>query len=166
MDIKEFIIAGLVDAHRMGDIAMEELTPKVAHFEAGGTANSIAQLLAHMTMGEDHAVNGILKGGTRIFDTGGWSAKTGIPDGRGAVWQKDWQLNIDGFTAYRDAVKRSSISYFETPAASDLDREVEAFGAPRKASNVVQIFVINHLLGHSGEISALKGIQGLKGLPF
>jgi hypothetical protein len=31
---------------------------------------------------------------------------------------------------------------------------------------ITQAVFVNHAMGHCGEISALKGIQGLKGLPI
>lgn len=150
----------------MGDIALEGLTPEVAHFDAGGTTNTIAQLMAHMTIGEDGGFNRFLQGKDRIIETNGWAEKIGIPLERGAVWGKDWKLKIDAFREYRELVKQSASSYLETMDLADLDREVEAFAGPRPAHNIIQIIVINHMLGHSGEISTLKGIQGLKGLPF
>jgi hypothetical protein len=166
LDLRESFLIALNDAHRMGDIALQELTPEVAHFDAGGTTNTIAQLMAHMTMGEDGAFNRVLKGTTRRIETDGWAEKAGIPLERGAVWNKDWQLNIEAFAQYRDLVKQDATSYLESIDIADLEKEVEWFNGPRPAHNLVQIIVVNHMLGHSGEVSTLKGIQGLKGLPF
>lgn len=166
MDLRESFLYALNDAHRMGDIALEDLTPEVAHFDAGGTTNTIAQLMAHLTIGEDGGFNRMLKGGERLIDTNGWAQKAGIPLERGAVWGKEWRLDIDAFREYREAVKQSAVNYIETMDLADLDKEVEAFNGPRPVHNIIQIIVVNHMLGHAGEISTLKGIQGLKGLPF
>jgi uncharacterized damage-inducible protein DinB len=166
MDTRDILITALNDAHRMGDIALAELTPEVAHYEAGGTTNSIAQLLAHMTTGEDGAINRVAKGGTRLIELKDWAAETGIPTERGAIWTKDWRLNIDAFTQYREAVKASANEYLANLSADELEREVEWFSGPRPLHSLLQIIVIHHTLGHSGEISTLKGMQGLKGLPF
>ncbi|MGE0057777.1 MAG: DinB family protein [Dehalococcoidia bacterium] len=166
MDIRDSFLNALNDAHRMGDIALEDLTPEVAHFDAGGTTNTIAQLLSHLTMGEDAAFNRMITGGTRIIETDSWAEKCGIPLERGAVWGKEWKLNIDAFREYRELVKKSASGYIETMDLADLDKEVEAFNGLRPVHNIMQIIVINHMLGHEGEVSTLKGIQGLKGLPF
>jgi uncharacterized damage-inducible protein DinB len=166
LELRDLIIAAMNDAHRMGDIALAELTPEVAHYEAGGTTNSIAQLLAHMTIGEDGAINRVAKGSTRLVETKDWAQEIGVPLERGAVWTKDWQLNIDAFREYRDLVKATTDEYLANLEASDLEREVEWFSGPRPLHSLLQIIVINHTLGHSGEISTLKGLQGLKGLPF
>lgn len=166
MDLKEYLIADLEDAHRMVDIALDDLTPEVAHFEPGGTANTIAQLLCHVTMGEDNAINRVIQGGQSILEAEGWYTKTGIPEGRGAIWQKGWTLNLDAFREYREKVKASGNAFIKDVDISGLDREVEWFNGPRPASSLLQLVVIHHILGHAGEISALKGVQGLKGLPF
>jgi hypothetical protein len=166
LDLRESFLISLNDAHRMGDIALEELTPEVAHFDAGGTTNTIAQLLAHLTVGEDGGFNRMIMGGERLIETNGWAEKIGIPLERGAVWGKEWRLNIDAFREYREGVKLSASKYIETMDLADLDKEVEAFNGPRPIHNIIQIVVVNHMLGHAGEISTLKGIQGLKGLPF
>jgi hypothetical protein len=165
VELREFILAGLNDAHRMGDIAMDGLTPEVAHFEAGGTTNNIAQLMTLLTASEDSAV-ARLKGGDSILQSQNWYGRTGIPEGPRAFWQKGWSLELAAFGEYRDLVKAAATEYFQNIDASDLDREVEWFNGPRPASTIIQVIIVNHMLGHSGEISALKGVQGLKGLPF
>jgi hypothetical protein len=113
MELNEFILAGLNDAHRMGDIAMDGLTPDVAHFEAGGTTNNIAQLMTHLTAGEDNAV-ARLKGGESILQSQGWYAPTGIPEGPRAFWQKGWRLDLEAFTEYRELVKAAATDYSGT----------------------------------------------------
>jgi hypothetical protein len=165
VELRDFILAGINDAHRMGDIAMEGLTPEVAHFEAGGTTNNIAQLMTHLTTGEDNAL-ARLKGSDPILQSQGWYGRTGIPEGPRAFWQKGWSLDLDAFSEYRELVKAAATDYFQNLDTSELSREVEWFNGPRPASTIIQVIVLNHMLGHSGEISALKGVQGLKGLPF
>lgn len=166
MEFKDYIVSALADAHRMVDIAMQDLTPEVAHFEPGGTTNTIAQLLAHVSMGEDNAFNRVLQGGQSIIEAENWYARTGIPEGRGAIWQKGWTLNVEALAEYREKVKASSLAYLEKLDVSSLDKDVEWFNGPRPASNIIQVVVTNHVLGHAGEISTIKGLQGLKGLPF
>jgi hypothetical protein len=49
----------------------------------------------------------------------------------------------------------------------DLDREVAWIRGPEQpVARLFQVIFINHCLGHCGEISALKGTRGLKGLPI
>jgi hypothetical protein len=165
MEILDYIRGSLVTAHSMQDIALVELTDEVAHWQPTGTANSIAQLLAHMVGGEDRAVNLCIKGGKTLAEQG-WGMKTGVPQERGGFWRKDWTLNIPEFQAYAAAVHASAEELLANMQPDDLDKPVEWFNGPNTAGGLIRMVVINHVLGHCGEVSALKGMQGLKGLPF
>ena len=57
MDEREVIIEEMADGHRMLDASMSDLTSEIAHWQPGGTANSIASILAHTVIVEDEAVN-------------------------------------------------------------------------------------------------------------
>ena len=62
MDERELLIEELTDGHRMVGAALSDLSSEVAEWQPGGTANSIASLLAHTIVGEDEVVNQMLKG--------------------------------------------------------------------------------------------------------
>jgi hypothetical protein len=49
----------------------------------------------------------------------------------------------------------------------DMDRQVEWVRGPiRPLEGLLQTVFIHHILGHCGEISVIKGLRGLKGLPM
>jgi uncharacterized damage-inducible protein DinB len=77
VDLKEYLTGNLDDAHRMLGIALEDLTDEIVHRQPGGTANTIAQILVHVVMGEDNLINRTVKEGDSIFIRDGWAAKTG-----------------------------------------------------------------------------------------
>ncbi len=56
-------------------------------------------------------------------------------------------------------------AYLERLADEDLDREVTMMGGTRQVADALTT-VAAHTLEHSGEIAALKGVQGGKGLPY
>jgi uncharacterized damage-inducible protein DinB len=173
MDLREYMLAHLASAHRSIEIAMEDLTEDTAYWQPPGTANSIARLLVHGVTVEDLMINRILKGGETVFQAGGWAAMTGLPAAAAmrafrneAHWDQEWRLQWQGFDGYRKAVEESARDYVASLEAKDLDREI-TFGTrePRSVATILRGVVINHLLVHNGEISAVKGLQGLKGLP-
>jgi hypothetical protein len=167
VELKDYLAANLDDAHRMANIALDALTDEVAHYRGSDTVNSIAQILAHMTMGEDGLIHRTIQGGQRLFETQGWESKTGIPSGQGLVWQdKLWRLNLPAFAEYQAAVQEAASACVRSLSQADLEREVVFGPFTRPVADQLRGIVIHHLLGHSGEISALKGVQGLKGLPF
>ena len=164
MEIIEYLNGSLVSVHTMMNIALQDLSPEVAHWQPTGTANSIAQLLAHMVGAEDRAINVSIKGGATLGEI--WGAKTGIPQERGGHWRKDWALDIDAFSDYSKAVQASATECLATMTADDLNKEVQWFNGPNTTAGLLRQVVLKHPLLHSGEISALKGMQGLKGLPM
>jgi hypothetical protein len=176
MDVLDYIKGSIADAHRFNDIAASELTEEIGLWQPSGTANTIQALVAHMTTGEDNAINRAIRNGEKLSEPGasnsslfvskGWSKELGIPPERGGQWTKGWNLNLDAFQAYRKAVHKETDAWLETLAEDDLDREVFWFNGPNTVGGLLRMVVIHHQLLHSGEISTLKGLQGLKGLPM
>ena len=169
MQTLEFIRTSVDAVNAMVGTAMEDLTDEVVNYHPGGTANTIAQLLAHLVTGQDLLINDklIVGGGTPLHDSG-WAAKTGIPLERRLIWQREaWRLNLPAFDEFRLAVAESATRLVTSLNESDLDRPASWIRGPeRPVALLFQAIYINHGLGHCGEISAIKGMQGLKGLPI
>ena len=167
MELLEFIRAQVGSVHQNLGLSMEDLTDEIAHIRAGGTTNTIAQILAHMVTGQDLLISEKLRGLPTLHESG-WAAKTGVPANRIDIWQDHgWRLNLEAFNAFRLAVQANSTSFVDAlqPAELDLPR-TWIRGPERPLGMLLQTIFINHALGHCGEISALKGVQGLKGLPI
>ena len=165
MDLRQFLNDQLAEVHRMADIAMTDLTDEVAHWQPSGTANTIAQLLAHMTTAEDRIIHVSIQGG-RLLAEQGWAEKCGFSTERGAIWNRGWRLNLQPFFEYARQVHEAAVSCVAGLSEADLDRDAEWFQGPRPTGSLLRSVIINHSFGHAGEISSLKGAQGLKGLPF
>ena len=167
MELIDFIRAQCGNALEMIQRSLEDLDDEIVHWEPGGTANTIGQLLAHVVTGQDLLIGEKLQGGSTLFSQG-WAEKTGIPLDRTQIWVKGaWRLNLDGFKAYHAAVETQSRGYIDSMTPADLEREVAWIRGPEQpVSRLFQVIFINHALGHAGEMSALKGIRGLKGLPI
>ena len=166
MDERQLLIEELADGHRMVGAALSDLTSEVAEWQPGGTANSIASLLSHTIVGEDEVVNQMLKGGQQLFVSGDWAAKTGIPAEDNEIWQPGWSLNLEAFDAYRGEVQQSIDAFMADLDPATLDDEIEAFGSPRRRGWMLRVEVSNHILSHLGEVSTLRGMKGLAGLPI
>jgi uncharacterized damage-inducible protein DinB len=170
MQTLAFIRSSIEAVNGMVDTAMQDLTDEVVNFQPGGTANTIAQLLAHVCTGQDLLVNDklLIGGGATLHDSG-WAAKTGIPLERPLIWQQRdaWRLNLPGFDAFRREVAASALRLIDSMSEADLDRMAAWIRGPERPVGMLwQAIYINHGLGHCGEISAIKGMQGLKGLPI
>jgi len=98
MDALAYIKGSIADAHRFNDLAASELTAEVSMWQPQGTANTIQALVAHMTTGEDNAINRAIRNGEKLseqpatnsslFISKGWSKELGIPTERGGQWTK------------------------------------------------------------------------------
>ena len=176
MDVLDYIKGSIADAHRFNDIAASDLTEEIGLWQPSGTANTIQALVAHMTTGEDNAINRAIRNGEKLneqpttnsslFISKGWSKELGIPTERGGQWTKGWTLNLPAFQAYRKAVHKETDAWLETLTEADLEREVFWFNGANTVGGLLRMVVIHHQLLHSGEISTIKGLQGLKGLPM
>ena len=57
-------------------------------------------------------------------------------------------------------------AYLESLSDDDLAEEIDTFGGKQERARFLGTTCLWHVTSHQGEISALKGVQGLKGLPF
>lgn len=166
MQLKDYLTGEMESVQRMLGLALEDLDDEVANWQPGGTANSIASILAHVTDTQDRSINVRLLGGETVFESGGWATKTGIPTDPEKIWDTTWRLNLDTFGEYKAALAESTGRFMDALQESDLDREIEYSHWPRPAAWLLRNIVFHHSLYHTGEIFTLKGLKGLKGLPF
>ena len=165
MDELEFLTQQYADGHDMAGAALSDLTSEVAHWQPGGGANSIACLLAHTVYEEDDVLNATISGGQSLFERGGWSAKTGIPADIKAIWKPDWVLNIESFDAYRQEVRQSTRAFLAEIGPAAIDRKIDAWDGTYRIGWLLRS-MSDHQFGHMGEVSVLRGMEGLAGLPI
>ena len=166
----------LKDAHNNLQSTFEGVTEEVAHYQPPEKANPIAGTYAHLVFSEDFFIQMLIQGKTPMFDQDEWKDKTGASEVQPAEWEnaypkwlREVRLDLKRFQEYTNAVFNESEKYLESLTDEDLDKEIDmsAFGMDkRKVSSVLSGMVIGHCNNITGEISVLKGIQGLKGYPF
>ena len=150
----------------MGDCDNERLNKQLP----GATVTSIASIYAHMVFAEDVIVNGMLQGKPPIYPQDGWEAKTGvafpgIPPSLGD-WAKSVKMDLPKFQEYAKAVFANTDSYLAGVPESDLERKIQTPIGEQTVEWAIVTLLATHAPQHIGEIAALKGVQGLKGLPF
>ena len=168
MDIMEYIRRQMADMRRSINGNMQNMTSELFNFPSPGTANTISATYVHLIFSEDHFIQEILQGKPSLWETGKWSEKVGIP--KPPDFGEDWsafkhqQLSIQPQVDYAAAVWAATDAYLDTLTAEDLDRKVKFAGGERTVADML-LLDTSQALGHNGEIAALKGIQGAKGLP-
>jgi hypothetical protein len=166
----------LKEAHGFLEATMADVTQEVANYMPAGRANSVGACYAHVICGEDLAVNGMLKGGAPFF-VSSHAGKTGLSEpmpmpGPTWVdyfpWTRRVKVDLPKLKAFAKEVEASSEKYVAGLKPQDLDREIDLSGAGlgmRTVAWVLSRAVIGHADNFTGEISAIKGVQGKKGYP-
>ena len=67
--------------------------------------------------------------------------------------------------AYEQAIRVATDTYLADLTAEELERQVTLGGNVLPVAEVLMTLVV-HIASHAGEIAAVKGMQGIKGLPL
>ncbi|MGB2693831.1 MAG: DinB family protein [Dehalococcoidia bacterium] len=132
---------------------------------------SIASIYAHAVFAEDVFVHTRFQDGQPLYLSGGWEEKTGvpfpgIPPAITPEWAQALKLDLSTFQQYADAVFTATDAYLANVPDSELERTIKGAMGEYTLGWGIAILLGQHAAQHSGEIAALKGVQGLKGLPF
>ncbi len=157
-------------AHMVLNAVIADLDDQAAAFKvAGGTVPSAGAILAHCLHGEDMMVSQAAGGTKLTLLSEGFQARTGIAVPAPAM-TPEWHsqaFNVAGLKEYGAAVFARTNAFLEGASSSDLDRLIDTpLGSKVPAADYLASFGVVHLSEHTGEISALKGAQGGRGLPF
>lgn len=161
------ILAGLKHIHNQVLTIVSDLTPEQFAYRPGGTANPIGPTLHHIIATHDRIINEFIQGRDTQWVRGNWADKLGLPSTHRLEPDLAEFERFD-FTAYRpyiDAVYEEALATIPTIGPADLDREVPGFRGPVRLGDLIGRTLLLHIATHLGEIAAVKGLQGLKGLP-
>lgn len=134
------------------------------NYQPAGTCNRIAQQHVHTVSAIDFFVNTLAAGGQA-----GWPAvagQLGLPVNPREIWTHDGPISPAPIREYAADVQRRALEFLGTMTEAELDRVVDTqFFGKQPVAFLLQL-AATHTAGHAGDIAAIKGIQGLKGLPF
>ncbi len=133
----------------------------------GGQVTTIGAIYAHAVMSEDAMVHGMILSQPPLLQAQGWAERLGVPLPGGGMeheWGRTFKLPA-AFRDYATAVHAATLAALGRATPADLARELKGPLGPQPAAAIYGL-ALTHLWGHLGEIAALKGIQGQKGLPF
>lgn len=149
----------------LSECGPEHLTKNIP----GSTANSIAATYVHAVLSEDGMVHGMFQGKPTLFETGGWAEKTGVAPQNGPMQTAEWARSVTltpAFREYAQAVYGASDAFLANLTDADLERKVQGPIGETTLGWAVALLLGTHTTEHAGEIAAMKGVLGLKGLPF
>jgi hypothetical protein len=169
MDTIEYIKREQAGMRRFVEMTMKNMTPELFNWPAPGTANTISATFLHFINVEDYFVNELILDKPQVWQSGGWSRKTGIekPPSIGEDWTgfKHHNVEIAPIDEYKLAVWGATDAYMSTITSAELDRMIPFAGGQRTVAEILML-ASTQAHGHAGEIAALKGIQGVQGLPI
>lgn len=166
MQATELLRSQFNQVHQFLDMTIGDCTQEVLdHKEDGWTIEPIGALYAHIAAAEDSIVNGLVRGTTPVLMRDGWSEKTGITNPQEHLGS-DYKANMPVLKAYAAAVFKETDDFLANATEAELTKEVDTPLGKMPAITFLANIGLTHCPGHWGEIAALKGVQGLKGLPF
>ena len=169
MDAKTYVEKQIANMRSLTDDVVKDTTEDQFNWLPPGKLNPISAVLIHILGGEDFFIQNILQSKPRVWETGAWGAQIGIqiPPSPGHDWDecRCTRLALAPVLGYAQAVRAATDAYLAGLTAEELDRQVNFVGRTVPASQMLALLVV-HAAGHAGEIAALKGMQGVQGLPF
>jgi len=171
MDVKPLVKAMLARNREVMESTMADVESLHAEWVPPGKAMPLGALYVHVLTAEDFFIHGLLQGGAPMWDST-WKDKMGLSEPRpprGEPWD-DWarrvRMDMPKLREYARAVFAATDGYIDSLSEADFGREIEFFGRKMPLVAFFLGVMCTHCANHTGEISTLKGLQGLKGYPF
>ena len=179
MDAVSHLRQQLKGAHEFLEGTMQDVTAEHAHWSPPGKANPLGATYSHLVISEDAIINAMLKGGAPLFATA-WAGKAGVselpplpgPEASGLPpwdqWARQVQVDLSAARQYAQAVYAASDEYLASLTDDDLSRPIDlsAIGLGQQTVGwMLDAAVLGHVSEHCGEVSCLKGLQGVRGYP-
>lgn len=170
MRINDLLQAQFDMAHNILTRCLDDCDAATLHYvHPGGTIGSIASNYAHIVFAEDRLISQVAGAASTVYESQGWADRLGIAMPDFAYQTFEWSLGVRmdaaKFGEYFAGVQAQTKEYLRSVTEEELDRVVTAPAGDSPVGRRLNV-VLYHIAQHTGEIAALKGVQGLKGLPF
>ncbi len=156
--------------HALVNATIGDLDEDVAYRELpGANIAVIGPIMAHLLIAEDYQVNVLARGGTAILEMDDWMARIGAPAGMPMLTPEFAQrrFSVAGLREYGAAVFAETERWAADASDAALMRTMTLpTGVDAPLAAFLGGLTIAHSSAHAGEVAALKGVHGLKGLPF
>lgn len=171
MNVQSVIREGIAWVHDILERTVADVPESLLHSNPdAATITSIASIYAHVVLGEDMLVQGFLQQKPPLFQAGGWATTTGVPPPAGPRMEPEWarsiRMSLPAFREFASAVYQATDNFVASLSEADIARTLQTgFAGQQTVAWLLQNIVIWHAATHAGEIAALKGMNGLRGLP-
>lgn len=143
---------------------VEGSTPEELSTRVGGSANSIAWLVWHLTRVQDDHVAGVV-GAEQVWTSKGWAPRFALPFAAEDTGYGHGPDEVAAVTAdaglllgYHDAVCAATLDIVGTLVDADLERVVDEHWDPPVTMGVRLVSVIADVLQHAGQAAFVNGM--------
>lgn len=134
------------------------------NLDGPGTSNAAAKSHVHALTAFDFFVIDKAKGGSRLWPA--FASQHGLPPNSTEIWGHGGAIAGAAINEFAEQIQKATLDYIATLNDADLDRQVDTqFFGKQSLAYVLQLAAM-HCAGHAGDVAAVKGAHGLKGLPF
>jgi hypothetical protein len=129
----------------------------------------------HILLSEDYLIYSLLQQKEPLYMSE-MKDKTGVeafvpPTDKSTfpAWTKNAKIDMEELNAYAEKIFAETEEYVKNLTDEDLQKEADlsVFGMGKSTvAFVIASVITSNLNLHTGEISAIKGVQGLKGYPM
>jgi hypothetical protein len=172
MNTIELLREQFKSAHDTQEAVMADVTADSAHFADTGKALPVGAAYAHSVLSEDMLMAMMLTHKAALATTAEEVGLSELMPGmdnwaKHEEWSRTVKVDLVKFREFAKKVYAASDEYLATLKEEDLSNEVDtgAFGK-HPLSFILTNFFLLHIANLTGEMSAAKGVQGLKGYPF
>lgn len=169
MDARDLLRAQFAWAHQLLDGTLSDCSQETADHRGEGWAISpISAVYAHIAMTQDGIVHGLVQGRPTVLESEGWDAKLGLDAAgpRDASAWADKRFDLATVRDYVAAVQAATDAFLADAPDEVLERSMGTPMGEQRAIDMLANVGVVHVASHWGEIAALRGVQGEKGLPF
>ena len=168
MEARDLLRNQFKTMHQFLDMTIADCTPDVLDKKDDAwTINKIGSLYAHIVLGGDMMLS-MGKGGETVLKGDGWEEKLGVSSvsARQDEELAGMTIDLEAFREYSKAVGAAIDEFLANATDEQLEKEIDGPVGKQPFITFFANIGLTHVAGHWGEIAALKGVQGLKGLPF
>jgi hypothetical protein len=134
-----------------------DLTQEQADWVPPGTASTIGAIYSHTITYVDFIVQEVCIGQS--------DAVFAEPPPE-EITMQEVQVDLSALHEYAGKVRSTAKDWLSSLTPADLERKMETSVGELNLGQLLEVYIIWHINVHCGEISALKGCQGLKGYPW
>jgi hypothetical protein len=157
MNTVELTQYALSNAFDLLQQVVADLTQEQADWVPPGTANSIGAVYSHTITYVDFIVQRVCIGQSDAVFAEPPPSEIGM---------QQVQVDLSALHEYAGQVQSAAQEWLSTLTPADLDCTRNTSLGELNLGQLLETYIIWHITAHCGEISALKGCQGLQGYPW